>query len=84
MADNYDDDDLNDYLSDDQPTPEEEDQIEALLPVVKKEVPTAPDDAIREALWQNYIEVERTVTELKKKFKGMYQWIIPHIGRLLT
>jgi hypothetical protein len=67
-----DEDDFEDYAnsdySDDQPTPEEEEQIQyQLLPLAKEQLKdfTIDDEVIKEAIWANYMELEDAVKELK-------------------
>lgn len=70
--DRFDDDDLEDYGNsdyEDGPNMEEEEQIEQILPLVKKELVgiIVNDDIIRESIWANYMEIEPTVKELKSE-----------------
>lgn len=71
--------DLHDYANEDGPTAEEEEQMEELLPVVKaqlEEYTGFNDGDVLDYLWDNYLEVDATVAEMKKKFKKKGEWVV--------
>ncbi|KAH3679080.1 hypothetical protein WICMUC_001276 [Wickerhamomyces mucosus] len=58
------------YDDDDEITPEDEEKINILIPVIKadlQEYTGFSDLDIKDTLWNNYLEIEPTIKELKSK-----------------
>lgn len=61
-----------------EPTPEEEEQLDELTPTLRKQLAEYSgysDEDIREALWYNYLDPEAALKELKSMF-----WYPPRLA----
>lgn len=75
-----------------EPTPEEEEQLDELTPTLRKQLTEYSgysDEDIREALWYNYLDPEAALKELKSMFwypprLSLSHSHLPPISRILT